>query len=150
MILKKEIIEQLSKDLLLPYTGAEQDWDIEMADYKRIDEFIKFYKGSNLSDDKRVAVMSLILSSFDDLLNETNMEIDDRWNEIKLILKSEEFIFVDLIDYWSLSNEVEEVNLFRITPLMRNIKQSEVQTGKNAGLVLGWVSSAAFPTSPIK
>ncbi|SEK54568.1 hypothetical protein [Parapedobacter koreensis] len=121
MILKKEIIKQLSKELLLPFTGIEQDWDIEMANSKRIDEFIKFYKESHLCDDKKVAVMSLILSSYDDLLNENNLEIDDRWNEIKSILESERIIFIDLIDYWSLSNEVEE-NLFRITPLMRNIK----------------------------
>ncbi|MDR7130073.1 hypothetical protein J2X69_002420 [Algoriphagus sp. 4150] len=122
MILKKEIIEQLSKELLLPYTGMEQDWEIEMADSNRIDEFVKFYKESNLCDDKKNAVMSLILSSYDDLLNENNLEIDDKWNEIKSILKSERIIFVDLVDYWSLNNEVEEDNLFRITPLMRNIK----------------------------
>ncbi|MCH5718261.1 hypothetical protein [Niabella hibiscisoli] len=122
MILKKEIIEQLSKELLLPYTGTEQDWGIEMADSNRIDEFIKFYKESNLYDDKKIAVMSLILSSYDDLLNENNLEIDDRWNEIKSILKYEKIIFVDLIDYWLLSNEVEKGNLFRITPLMRNLK----------------------------
>ena len=121
MILKKEIIEQLSKELLLPYTGIEQDWDIEMADSRRLDEFIKFYMESNLCDDQKVAVMSLILSSYDDLLNENNLEIDDRWNKIKSILKSERIIFVTLMNYWSLSNEVEENNFFRITPLLRNI-----------------------------
>lgn len=122
MILKKEIIEQLSKELLLPFTGIEQDWDIEMANSNRIDEFIKFYKESSLCDDKKVAVMSLILSSYDDLLNENNLEIDDRWNEIKSILESERVIFIDLINYWSLFNEVDDKNLFRITHLLRNIK----------------------------
>lgn len=122
MILKKEIIEQLSKELSLPYKGSEQDWDIEMADHNRIDEFIKFYKENKLCDDEKVAVMSLILSSYDDLLNENDLEIDDKWNEIKSILISEKIIFVDLIDYWALSNEVEEDNLFRITPFIRNIK----------------------------
>lgn len=43
-------------------------------------------------------------------------------SEIKSILESERVIFIDLINYWSLSNEVEEDNLFRITLLMRNIK----------------------------
>ena len=122
MILKKEIIKHLSKELSLPYIGIEQDWDIEMADSNRITEFIKFYKESNLCDDKKVAVMALILSSYDDLLNENNLVIDDRCNEIKSILESERVIFIDLINYWSLSNEVEEDNLFRITLLMRNIK----------------------------
>lgn len=122
MILKKEIIEQLSKELSLPYTGIEQDWDIEMANSNRIDEFLKFYKGSNLSDNKKVATMSLILASYEDLLNENNKEIDDRWNEIKSILEYEKVIFADLIDYWSLSNELGVDNLFQITPLLRNLK----------------------------
>lgn len=122
MILKKEIIEQLSKELLLPYTGIEQDWDIEMANSNRINDFLKFYQQNDLSVDKKIAVMSLILASYEDFLNENDLEIDDRWNDVSSILESERVIFVDLINYWSLSNEVEEDNLFRITPLMRNIK----------------------------
>lgn len=122
MILKKEIIKQLSKDLSLPYTGIEQDWDIEMANPNRIDEFIEFYKESNLYDDKKEAVMSLILASYEDFLNDNDLEIDDRWDEIKSILESQRVIFVDLINYWSLCNEIDEDNLFRITPLIRNIK----------------------------
>lgn len=122
MILKKEIIEQLSKELSLPFTGIEQDWEIEMADSNRINDFLEFYNQNDLSTDKKVAVISLILASYEDFLNENVLEIDDRWNEIKFILESERLIFIDLINYWSLSNEVEEDNLFRITPLIRSIK----------------------------
>lgn len=122
MILKKEIIEQLSKELLLPYTGIEQDWDIEMANSNRINDFLKFYQQHDLSADKKIALVSLILASYEDFLNENDLEIDDRWNDVSSILESERVFFVDLINYWSLSNEVEEDNLFRITPLMRNIK----------------------------
>lgn len=122
MILKKEIIEPLSKELLLPYTGIEQDWDIEMADSSRIDEFIKFYKDRSLCDNQKVALMSLILSSYDDFLNNNNLEVDKRWNEIKSIIKSERLIFVDLVEYWSLSNEIVQDNFFRITPLLRKLK----------------------------
>jgi hypothetical protein len=122
MILKKDTIEQLSKELLLPYTGAEQDWEIEMANSKRINDFLRFYLQNDLSTDKKIAVMSLILASYEDFLNENNLEIDDRWDEIKSILESQKLIFEDLINYWSLFNEVDEDNLFRISPIMRNIK----------------------------
>lgn len=122
MILKKEIIEQLSKELLLPYSGKEQDWDIEMADSNRINDFLKFYQQNDLSVDEKIAVMSLILASYEDFLNENDLKIDDRWKDVSFILETERVIFVDLINYWSLSNEVEEDNLFRITPLMRKIK----------------------------
>jgi len=66
--------------------------------------------------------MSLILASYDDFLNENNLENDDRWDENKSILESERVIFADLINYWSLYNEVDEDNLFRITSLVRGIK----------------------------
>ena len=122
MILKKEIIEQLSKELSLPFTGTEQDWDIEMANSNRVDEFIKFYKERYLCDDKKVATMSLILASYDDLLNESNLEIDARWGEIKLILESEKVIFTNLMNYWIQINEIEVDNLFRITSLLKKIK----------------------------
>lgn len=122
MILKKEIIEQLSKELLLPYTGIEQDWDLEMADSNRINDFLKFYQQNDLSEYKKAAVMSIILASYNDFLNENDVEIDYRWNEIKSILDSKKIFFKDLINYWSLCNEVDDGNLFRITPLIRKIK----------------------------
>lgn len=120
--MKNEIIEQLSKELSLPYTGIEQDWDIEMADSNRINDFFKFYQQNDLSVDKKIAVMSLIIASYDDFLNENDLEVDDRWKDVSSILETEKVVFVDLINYWTLSNEVEEDNLFRITPLMRKIK----------------------------
>lgn len=120
MILKKKIIEQLSKKLLLPYTGIEQDWDIEMANSNRINDFLKFYQQNDLLVDEKIAVMSLILASYEDFLNESDLEFDYRWDDISFILESERVIFEDLINYWSLSDEIGEDNIFRITLLIRN------------------------------
>jgi len=120
MIFKKSVIEKLSKELLLPYTGTEQDWDIEMADPDRINDFLLFYHMNDLSLDERVTVMALILASYEDFLNENNLDIDSKWNKIKLILKSEKKDFVELIDYWALDNE-QENNIFKITSLIRII-----------------------------
>ncbi|MGE5473169.1 MAG: hypothetical protein ACM3UU_02990 [Ignavibacteriales bacterium] len=106
----------------MPYTGIEQDWDLEMADSNRINDFLKFYQQNDLSEYKKAAVMSIILASYNDFLNENDVEIDYRWNEIKSILDSKKIFFKDLINYWSLCNEVDDGNLFRITPLIRKIK----------------------------
>jgi len=120
MILKKEIIENLSRELLLPYTGIEQDWDIEMADSNRIDEFIAFYKRGDLSDELKLATMSLILTSYEDYLGINELGNNRHWEEIKSQLKAEKILFKDLIRYWSIGEEAE--NLFRITSLIREIK----------------------------
>lgn len=122
MIWKKEIVEQLSKDLSLPFTGIEQDWDLEMADSTRVSDFLNFYKQNDLSVDKKVALMSLILASYDDFLSENDLETDDKWDEIKEILELEKETYVELIDYWSSNNVAGEDNLFCVTPLIRGIK----------------------------
>jgi len=125
MLIKKEIMQQLSMQLSLPYTGKEQDWDLEMANSNRIEEFIKFYKEANLSDEKKVAIMSLILASYDDLLNKKNLKCDEKWNAIKFELTSQKKIFKTLIDYWSLVNEIDKNNVFVITPLIREVKATK-------------------------
>ena len=118
MIPKKETIATLSKKLSLPYTGTEQDWDIEMADSSRIKEFIDLYHQYDLAFEERVALISLIIASYDDFLNENNVEIDCRWDAIKAMLAKDRIHFVELINYWSLYNETD---IFRITPLMRTV-----------------------------
>lgn len=121
MIFKKEILKHLSQELLLPFTGIEQDWDIEMADSNRIKDFIKFYEDKELSLDEKVALVALIIASYNDFLEENNLQIDRIWNSIKRILEFEKDNFTELINYWALDNEKEE-NIFKITPLIRSLK----------------------------
>ncbi|WP_367330220.1 hypothetical protein [Sphingobacterium multivorum] len=121
VILKKEAITELSNKLFLPINGSEQDWDVEMADSNRIDEFIDFYKNNKLSTDEKLAMMSLILASYDDLLNDNDLLVDSRWDKIRSILEMDKIYFIDLINYWSLINVVDD-DLFKITPLIRKIK----------------------------
>lgn len=123
MILRKEIIEQLSKELSLPYMGFEQDWDVELADKNRVDEFISFYNDNDLSTEMKYATISIILASYDDFLNDKELYRDYRWCEIEKILKSEKEVFRDLIEYWTIDSKVE--NAFRITPLIREAKATD-------------------------
>ncbi|MGE8299104.1 MAG: hypothetical protein ACN6OW_05980 [Sphingobacterium paramultivorum] len=58
------------------YIGREQDWDIEMVDSNRKNEFIDLYHQYDLGFEEKVALMSLITASYDDFLNENNVEID--------------------------------------------------------------------------
>ncbi|WP_333624732.1 hypothetical protein [Sphingobacterium siyangense] len=55
MIQKKETIAILNKKLSLPYTGTELDWDIEMADFNRINEFIDLYHQYDLAFQESLA-----------------------------------------------------------------------------------------------
>lgn len=59
-------VEFLNTALLLPATGQEQDWEVELADKTRIAEFLDFHEGNDLSEPCRTALMALILSSFEE------------------------------------------------------------------------------------
>jgi len=76
MILKEKVIAALSKKLSLPYTGTEQDWEIEMADSSQINEFIDLYHQHDLAFEERMALMPLIVASYDDYLNEYDLAVD--------------------------------------------------------------------------
>ncbi len=119
MILSNETKVQLCKKLSLPYSGSEQDWDVELADKNRVDEFISYYQENELPIEMKYAVMSIILASYDDYLNENVLDRDNRWYEIGKLLKSEKEAFVDLINYWAVDYEIED--FFRITPLIREV-----------------------------
>lgn len=120
MFLRRETIERLCKELSLPYKGNEQDWDIELADKNRVDEFISFYNDNDLSIDMRYGTMSILLASYDDLLDDTGIDRDYRWREIETMLKSDKQVFLELVDYWAIEHEVAD--LFRITPLVREVR----------------------------
>lgn len=121
MILTQEAIEFISSKLKLPVTGVEQDWEVELADSKRIGEFVSFYKGTALSLDEKRALMSLIFASYDELLNRNGIDKDKLWHEIASLIRSEKEFFGELLDYWGLKGETDPENYFKLTPLVRNI-----------------------------
>ena len=121
MILKKDSIISISRLFNLSCTGFEQDWDIEMADSSRINEFLRFYPRLNLSDSERIALMALIFASYDDLLNE--MTENKIWIEITTNIVKDKELFKDLLDYWSLVEEKESDDLFNITTKVRRLKE---------------------------
>ncbi len=125
MIVKREILSSLSKQLALPYTGIEQDWDIEMADAGRLDDFLQFYQTHHLLADEKVALMALILASYNDHLNEHNLQTGDTWHHIAALLKAERTLFAGLINYWSCNDGDGTDDQFAITPLLRNIAGTE-------------------------
>lgn len=122
VLLKKEAIESLNDKLSLPATGIEQDWEVELADPNRVTEFLSYYKNHTLSSDEKKALMSLILASYDDFLHEKNSNTVQIWNDIKQTIESDHDLLTDLINYWSLPDEADSQNWFKITSLIRNIK----------------------------
>ncbi|MEE9336424.1 MAG: hypothetical protein V3U65_20240 [Granulosicoccaceae bacterium] len=116
-----EAIKLLNKKLNLPATGDEQDWEIELADANRINEFISFYENESLDDDKLYALMALIVGSLEDLACVHPIG-EDVWEKISELLCSKYELHKPTIDYWSIVDNKCPDDLFKITKLMRSLK----------------------------
>lgn len=121
MSLTKEVIKSISQKLSLPFTGIEQDWEVELADSARVEEFIIFYKNEKLISAEKKVLMSLIFASYDDLLTEREIDSDALWAEITSLINEDRSLFTELLDYWRLEGEEVPENYFKITPLIREI-----------------------------
>ncbi len=123
MILTKEATESISKKLSLPFTGAEQDWEVELASSERVNEFVSFYQDTSLPPEEKKALMSLVFASYDDYLNLPEIDKNELWSEIVFLVQSDKDLFKELINYWSLEGETSRENYFKITPLVRGISK---------------------------
>ena len=118
-ILKQSAIEYLNRLLHLPATGKEQDWDIELADATRLDDFLNVLDHQHLSDDQKQALMALIIASYDDFLGLGQSAFDPYRERIALHLQKNPLLYEDLLNYWALWGDDNSENLWNVTPFIR-------------------------------
>ena len=96
-----------------------QDWEWEVADPSRIDEFLAAYESGELSEDERFTLMETIFQSFEELPD--SIGSDPRWAQVLDILDSHFELHAYSIWYWSdLENENGE-DSWRVTPFLRQV-----------------------------
>jgi len=125
-----DTIKELNNQFGFEFNQNVQDWEHEYSDKNRIVEFIDYFENSE-NINVKFALMSLILSSFDDLIAEEKIE-QNVWKKIKNLLLSDYELFEDLINYWCLFNQSNS-DLFSITFFMRNVS-TEYQISKQIKL----------------
>ncbi|GED58709.1 hypothetical protein ABER61_22425 [Brevibacillus formosus] len=116
----REVMYALAEKLNLPEPDEfSQDWQYEVANTSRIDEFLFFYENGQLECDEKFVLMIVVISSFNDLLSEKEMEFTI-WEQIRRNLVRDSEIHMNTILYWSrLEEEVEDS--WEITPYMREV-----------------------------
>jgi hypothetical protein len=112
-------IEALAKRFGLPNDSGMQDWEWEVADADRIDEFLAAFDAGDLSEDERFTLMETLIQSFEDLL--TPLEHDPRWSRALAMLESNVALHAHSIWYWSCVGEDDPSNQWRVTPFLRSI-----------------------------
>lgn len=102
-----------------------QDWPVEVADARRVEEFLRLYQTEALDSEEKRALMALIVCSYD----ECDKGDEQSWSEIREILIAEAKLHAGLIVYWSCVAEAEngswyfepDEHCFYITPRMRSV-----------------------------
>jgi len=116
----RESRAKLSSLLRLADEPWMQDWEVECADARRIEEFLDLYEQSGLSDDDRFALMALIVASFDDWLAGSGAD-EAVIHRVGRHLSTNFSLHEATIHYWCLTDESDADNLFSATPFMREI-----------------------------
>lgn len=112
-------IDYLDSVLQIDKNRYSQDWEIEIADPTRLEEFLDVYENQTRNDDDRFTLMALIVCSFEDSTADgINTEL---WQRIRRFLLSDFLLHQYTILYWCNAEETDPDNVWTITPLMRGV-----------------------------
>ena len=112
-------IDSLAKRFGLRNMPGMQDWEWEVADPARLDEFLGAYLSGSLSDDERFTLMEALLQCFEE--SNLDLESDDRWSRVMLALDEGIELHASTLWYWSCVDGKEPSRWFRVTPLVRSV-----------------------------
>lgn len=96
-----------------------QDWEWEVADPNRLDDFISAYQSGELDDDELFTLMEMIVQSFDDLGGV--LSSDPRWRTASGLLDRNIAIHAHTVWYWSCPDTDDPEEQRAMTPLIRPI-----------------------------
>jgi hypothetical protein len=103
-----------------PFVGGE-DWDLIFADSNRVSEFCDFYENKSLNADEKIALMELIVASYDDYLSEAKDLKDSLEERISNLLEQDFELHKNTIIYWSALQSHDPNSLWSVSPIMRNV-----------------------------
>jgi hypothetical protein len=115
----REAIDSLASRFDLRNTPEMQDWEWEVADSTRIDEFLAAYLSGELTSDERFTLMETLLQSFEE--STLDLAADTRWRQVLAQLEMHLDLHAYSIWYWSDLDSTDLRDSFRLTPFIREI-----------------------------
>jgi hypothetical protein len=112
-------IDSLAARFGLVNEPGMQDWEWEVADPGRIDEFLSTYESGELSEDERFTLMETMLQSFEEL--PAALAAHPRWSRLLDILDCNASLHARSIWYWSAPEADDLEECWRVTPFLRSI-----------------------------
>ena len=112
-------ITSLATRFGLPNTPQMQDWEWEVADPERIDEFLEAYETAETTEDELFVLMEMLLQSFCDA--QLDLSQDVRWSTVVDHLNERAELHAHTIWYWSCLDTEDLEQLWPVTPYVRDI-----------------------------
>lgn len=115
-------IQKLASLLGLPYSEFMQDWEWEVADPNRIQEYFGLYDQGHMSDDDKFTLMETIIQAHEDKYVNTGL-LPKSWQQVKKRILSNPKLHVKSVMYWACSNEFMGPQFaFKVSKQMREIQ----------------------------
>lgn len=111
-------IDSLSKRLNLPNYEHMQDWEYEVADIERIDDFLNAYDLIDITEDERFLLIEMLFQSFGEV---NDLEKDTRWHRTLSLVENNLDLHAQTVLYWANGAEPLE-DSWNITTFVRNLR----------------------------
>lgn len=123
----KAAIDSLAKLFNLPNTPEMQDWPWEVADYKRVNEFVAEFRKNSLPDDEQFTLLEIILQSFEE--SDTDLYTNELWLEVLSLIEKNFNLHAYSVWYWAGFQNDSKDEEWNVTPFMRRIYEKNVSPG---------------------
>lgn len=106
--------KSLAERLNLEYYENMQDWEWEVSDYTRLNDFLNEYCKKETSDSEKMSLMEMILDSLNDLLYSGKQVTFNKYFDltIKLLIESKD-LHKGTLNYWSNSDFLISTKLIK-------------------------------------
>jgi hypothetical protein len=112
-------IDSLASRFGLPNDPQMQDWEYEVADAARIDEFLRALEGDDLTDDERLTLGEMVMQCLENLARDgVDLASNDRWSRFVRLLRARPTLHIHTIYYWATPDSSDE-NSWRVSGLVR-------------------------------
>ena len=120
-----EAIASLVVRFELPHRADMQDWEYEVSDPSRVDEFLAGYELPELSEDERFVLMKTIIQSFEELFE---CGPDPRWVQVLRLLERDYSTHVSTVRYWASGDDPVQ-DCWSVTADLRQLRDRLTRPG---------------------
>jgi hypothetical protein len=102
--------KNLAHKLNLNFDESMQDWEYEIADYKRLNDFLNEYEKTTTTESEKQSLMEIIIDSLNDLLlDEDEATFNQYLPKTISLIKTHKAIHVGSLAYWTRGFAISEI-----------------------------------------